>query len=99
VIRGGASGRASRRGRSATRLRHPTTGQAGKETGVHPYPHRLAVEPALAATLLLRGFTFWLPMLPGLWLARRELRGRGGQEAGRGDGSSSDDANPGGDTP
>jgi uncharacterized protein (TIRG00374 family) len=31
---------------------------------------------ALAATLLLRGFTFWLPMLPGLWLARRELRAR-----------------------
>jgi uncharacterized protein (TIRG00374 family) len=29
--------------------------------------------PALAATLLLRGFTFWLPMLPGLWLARREM--------------------------
>ena len=28
---------------------------------------------ALAATLLLRGFTFWLPMLPGLWLARREM--------------------------
>lgn len=32
------------------------------------------VEAALAATLLLRGFTFWLPMAPGLWLARRELR-------------------------
>jgi len=31
-------------------------------------------EPALAATLLLRGFTFWLPMLPGLWIVRRELR-------------------------
>lgn len=31
-------------------------------------------EPALAATLLLRGFTLWLPMLPGLWIARRELR-------------------------
>lgn len=31
------------------------------------------VEHALAATLLLRGLTFWLPMLPGLWLARREL--------------------------
>lgn len=31
------------------------------------------VETALAATLLLRGLTFWLPMLPGLWLARREL--------------------------
>lgn len=29
--------------------------------------------PALAATLLLRGFTFWLPMLPGLWLARKEM--------------------------
>lgn len=31
------------------------------------------VEAALAATLLLRGFTFWLPMAPGLILARREL--------------------------
>jgi uncharacterized protein (TIRG00374 family) len=31
------------------------------------------VEAALAATLLLRGFTFWLPMVPGLWLARREM--------------------------
>jgi hypothetical protein len=34
----------------------------------------LSVEAALTATLLLRGFTFWLPMLPGLMLARRELR-------------------------
>lgn len=33
------------------------------------------LEAALTATLLLRGFTFWLPMLPGLWLAQRELRG------------------------
>ncbi len=32
------------------------------------------LEAAFAATFLLRGFTFWLPMLPGLWLARRELR-------------------------
>lgn len=32
------------------------------------------LEAALAATLLLRGFTFWLPMLPGFWLARFELR-------------------------
>lgn len=31
------------------------------------------LEAGLAATLLLRGFTFWLPMLPGLWLARREM--------------------------
>ena len=34
----------------------------------------LSVEVALTATLLLRGFTFWLPMIPGLVLARRELR-------------------------
>lgn len=33
----------------------------------------VSLEAALAATLLLRGFTFWLPMMPGLWLARREL--------------------------
>lgn len=31
------------------------------------------VEAALTATLLLRGLTLWLPMLPGLWYARREL--------------------------
>lgn len=34
----------------------------------------LPVEAALAAILLLRGFTFWLPMIPGFWLARRELK-------------------------
>lgn len=34
----------------------------------------LSVEVALMATLLLRGFTFWLPMVPGLALARRELQ-------------------------
>jgi uncharacterized protein (TIRG00374 family) len=32
------------------------------------------VEAGLTATLLLRGFTLWLPMVPGLWLARRQLR-------------------------
>ncbi|WP_276315570.1 MULTISPECIES: lysylphosphatidylglycerol synthase transmembrane domain-containing protein [Mesorhizobium] len=32
------------------------------------------VEGSLAATLLLRGFTLWLPMLPGLWMIRREGR-------------------------
>jgi uncharacterized protein (TIRG00374 family) len=36
-----------------------------------------SVEAALTATLLLRGFTFWLPMLPGLLIARRELRRHG----------------------
>jgi uncharacterized membrane protein YbhN (UPF0104 family) len=33
----------------------------------------IPIEAAFAATLLLRSFTFWLPMLPGLWLAHREL--------------------------
>jgi uncharacterized protein (TIRG00374 family) len=32
------------------------------------------VEAGLTATLLLRGFTYWLPMLPGLLLSRREIR-------------------------
>lgn len=32
------------------------------------------LESAAAGTLLLRGMTFWLPMVPGLWLARREIR-------------------------
>lgn len=32
------------------------------------------IETALSATLLLRGFTVWLPMLPGMWLARWSLR-------------------------
>lgn len=34
----------------------------------------VAIETALAATILLRGLTFWLPMVPGLWLARLELK-------------------------
>jgi glycosyltransferase 2 family protein len=33
----------------------------------------VAVEAALTATLLLRGLTLWLPMIPGLWLARHEV--------------------------
>ena len=33
----------------------------------------VTIETALAATLLLRGLTFWLPMVPGLWLAEREI--------------------------
>jgi len=32
------------------------------------------LEPGLTATLMLRGLTVWVPMLPGLWIARRELR-------------------------
>jgi uncharacterized protein (TIRG00374 family) len=34
------------------------------------------IEAALAATLLFRGFTLWLPMLPGFWCARRVLAER-----------------------
>jgi uncharacterized protein (TIRG00374 family) len=37
---------------------------------------RIPIEEALTATLLLRGFTTWLPMLPGMLLVRRELRGK-----------------------
>jgi hypothetical protein len=36
----------------------------------------VSIEAALTATLLLRGFTLWLPMLPGLWCARHELWAR-----------------------
>jgi Mg2+-importing ATPase len=30
----------------------------------------VAIPVALSATLLFRGLTFWLPMLPGLWLSK-----------------------------
>ena len=33
----------------------------------------MSLEVAITATLLFRGFTFWLPMLPGLLFARKEL--------------------------
>ena len=32
------------------------------------------VEAALTATLILRGFTLWLPMVPGMWLMKRALQ-------------------------
>lgn len=40
--------------------------------------HRAGVEvnTAISATLVFRGLTFWLPMVPGLFIARRELKGR-----------------------
>jgi uncharacterized protein (TIRG00374 family) len=40
------------------------------------------IETALAGTLLLRGMTVWLPMLPGVWLARREVRAARGDARG-----------------
>lgn len=33
----------------------------------------VSLEAALTATLMLRGFTLWLPMLPGLWCARNAV--------------------------
>lgn len=33
-----------------------------------------SIEASLAATLILRGFTLWLPMLLGLWLIKNEMR-------------------------
>jgi uncharacterized membrane protein YbhN (UPF0104 family) len=36
----------------------------------------LPVQVALAATLMFRGLSFWLPMLPGAWLARGFLHKR-----------------------
>lgn len=36
----------------------------------------VSIPVALSATLLFRGLTFWLPMLPGLWFSRRVTRGR-----------------------
>jgi uncharacterized protein (TIRG00374 family) len=33
---------------------------------------KVPVEAALAATMLLRAYMFWLPMLPGLWIVRHE---------------------------
>ena len=42
------------------------------------------LEASLAATLILRGLTLWVPMLPGLWLISRE-RAAAGPELTRGD--------------
>jgi uncharacterized protein (TIRG00374 family) len=47
------------------------------------------LEVAFAATILLRGLTFWAPMLPGLWIARWEIRGAAALKAARTKGSRS----------
>ena len=36
----------------------------------------ISVSAALSATLIFRGLSFWIPMLPGLWSSRRILRPR-----------------------
>ena len=37
------------------------------------------LEAAIAATILFRGFTLYLPLLPGSWLARNEMADAGGE--------------------
>lgn len=36
----------------------------------------LSFSVALSATLIFRGLSFWIPMLPGLWASRRVMRSR-----------------------
>lgn len=36
----------------------------------------IPLEVALTGTLLLRGLTLWLPMIPGIWFARHEMMGQ-----------------------
>ena len=33
----------------------------------------VALPIALSATLLFRGMSFWLPLIPGLWFSRRYM--------------------------
>jgi len=49
------------------------------------------IEASLVGTLLLRGWTTWLPMLPGLALMRREMRRRTRDQSSR---ASPEDARP-----
>jgi len=41
----------------------------------------VSVPIALSATLLFRGMSFWLPLLPGLWYSRRYMAPRGQRRA------------------
>ena len=55
----------------------PLPGNLGAfETALVAVLHVFGVrmEPALAAALLQRGFTVWLPLIPGLWYTRRLAR-------------------------
>ena len=55
----------------------PLPGNLGAfETALVAVLHVFGVrmEPALAAALLQRGFTVWLPLIPGLWYSRRLAR-------------------------
>jgi uncharacterized protein (TIRG00374 family) len=45
--------------------------EAGSVASLHSLG--VPIEHCLAATLLLRAFTAWLPLIPGMWFARREM--------------------------
>lgn len=64
---------------SAAELVGPVPGglgafEGGCIVGLHAFG--VPVETALLATLLLRGFTFWLPMVPGFFVARWAVAGK-----------------------
>jgi Mg2+-importing ATPase len=46
----------------------------------------VSVPIALSATLLFRGMSFWLPLVPGLWFSRRYMAPRGRRRAHAGTG-------------
>ncbi len=56
------------------------------------HAHGVTIEAALAGTVLLRGFTFWLPMLPGFWVSRGEVAGKRGDDAAYGVSTTTDRA-------
>lgn len=66
------------KGRGAGRLLRLAASVAALRPLLRPFadaPTMLLRRPGVVlGSLLLRGFTLWLPMLPGLWLMRRELR-------------------------
>lgn len=49
------------------------TFEAGSVAALHYFG--VPLEVALTATLLVRGFTLWLPLIPGVWFARHEMLG------------------------
>ncbi|HEX7076852.1 MAG TPA: lysylphosphatidylglycerol synthase transmembrane domain-containing protein [Candidatus Eisenbacteria bacterium] len=49
------------------------TFEAGSVASLHYFG--VPLEVSLTATLLVRGFTLWLPLVPGVWFARHEMMG------------------------
>jgi uncharacterized membrane protein YbhN (UPF0104 family) len=53
--------------------------EGGCIAGLHAFG--VPIERALLATLLVRGFTFWLPMVPGMVIAREAVAAPGADRA------------------